>query len=54
MKRILLVEDEPVIRELVRSMLTGDDVAVECADSGTDGLKLARSRKFHCRHADDV
>ncbi len=43
---ILLVEDEPVIRELVRSMLTDGDVAVECADTGTDGLKLARSRDF--------
>lgn len=43
---ILLVEDEPVIRELVRSMLTDTDVAVECADTGTDGLKLARSRAF--------
>jgi len=44
---ILLVEDEPVIRELVRSMLTEGDVAVECADTGTEGLKLARSRDFH-------
>jgi DNA-binding response OmpR family regulator len=44
---ILLVEDEPVIRELVRSMLSDGDVHVECADTGTDGLKLARSRDFH-------
>jgi CheY-like chemotaxis protein len=43
--RILLVEDEPVIRELVRSMLQlGDGVVeVECASTGTEGLKLARA-----------
>lgn len=43
---ILLVEDEPVIRELVRSMLTDGNVAVECAANGADGLKVARSRPF--------
>ncbi len=43
---ILLVEDEPVIRELVRNMLSDSEVAVECAGSGTEGLKLARSRDF--------
>lgn len=44
--RILLVEDEPVIRELVRSMLNDGAVTVECAESGTEGLKLARSGSF--------
>jgi len=43
---ILLVEDEPVIRELVRSMLTDGNVTVECAANGADGLKIARSRAF--------
>ncbi|MGA9523687.1 MAG: response regulator [Myxococcaceae bacterium] len=43
---ILLVEDEPVIRELVRSMLSDGDVAVECAENGIEGLKLARTRSF--------
>jgi two-component system, OmpR family, phosphate regulon response regulator PhoB len=43
---ILLVEDEPVIRELVRSMLTDGPVQVECASNGVEGLKLARMRKF--------
>lgn len=43
---ILLVEDEPVIRELVRSMLSDGEVSVECAETGTDGLKLAKSRSF--------
>ena len=43
---ILLVEDEPVIRELVRSMLSDGAVQVECAANGVEGLKLARTRKF--------
>ncbi len=43
---ILLVEDEPVIRELVRTMLSDGEVQVECAANGAEGLKLARSRKF--------
>lgn len=44
--QILLVEDEPVIRELVRSMLSDGEVQVECADNGMEGLKLARTRRF--------
>ncbi len=44
--RILVVEDEPVIRELVRSMLTEENVQVECAETGVEGLKLARTSKF--------
>lgn len=43
---ILLVEDEPVIRELVRSMLSDGEVQVACADNGVEGLKLARTQKF--------
>ncbi len=44
--RILVVEDEPVIRELVRSMLTDAEVEVECASNGAEGLKLARTQSF--------
>jgi CheY-like chemotaxis protein len=44
---ILLVEDEPVIRELVRSMLSDGAVEVVCAANGIEGLKLAKSRRFH-------
>ncbi|RKH02318.1 response regulator [Corallococcus carmarthensis] len=44
---ILLVEDEPVIRELVRSMLSDGAVDVVCAANGIEGLKLARDRTFH-------
>jgi CheY-like chemotaxis protein len=44
---ILLVEDEPVIRELVSSMLSDGSVDVVCAADGIEGLKLAKSRPFH-------
>ncbi|MBZ4419536.1 response regulator [Myxococcus sp. RHSTA-1-4] len=44
---ILLVEDEPVIRELVRSMLSDGTVDVVCAANGLEGLKLARNGTFH-------
>ncbi len=43
---VLLIEDEPVIRELVRSMLTDGEVSVDCAENGIEGLKLARTRRY--------
>jgi CheY-like chemotaxis protein len=43
---ILLVEDEPIIRELVRSMLSDGQVDVVCAANGVEGLKLAKSQSF--------
>jgi DNA-binding response OmpR family regulator len=43
---ILLVEDEPVIRELVKSMLSDGEVEVECAENGAEGLRLAKTKKF--------
>jgi two-component system phosphate regulon response regulator PhoB len=45
--RILLIEDEPVIRELVRSMLSDGAVTVECASNGVEGLKRAKSEAFN-------
>ena len=44
--RILVVEDEPVIRELVRSMLDDGPVEVETAGTGPEGLRLARGSRF--------
>ncbi len=44
--RILIIEDEPVIRELVRSILTDHDVEVEDAGTGVEGLKLAKTRPY--------
>jgi CheY-like chemotaxis protein len=43
---ILLVEDEPVIRELVRSMLAEGAVEVACAENGIEGLRLVKARPF--------
>lgn len=43
---ILLVEDEPVIRELVRSMLAEGAVEVACAENGIEGLRLVKTRPF--------
>ena len=45
--RILLVEDEPVIRELVRTMLSTPEVQVECVQTGAEALKLAQGGGFH-------
>ena len=36
--QILLVEDEPVIQELVRSLLGDTGVEVSCASNGVEGL----------------
>jgi CheY-like chemotaxis protein len=44
--RILLVEDEPVIRELVRSLLSETECEVECAATGAEGLKFAKTQVF--------
>lgn len=44
--RILVVEDEPVIRDLVTSLLSDPECEVDTADSGAEGLKLARGRAY--------
>jgi two-component system, OmpR family, phosphate regulon response regulator PhoB len=44
--RILLVDDEPLIRELVRTMLTTGTVEVEVASNGAECLRAARTRPF--------
>lgn len=41
--RVLLVDDEPVIRELVQAMLEGGGVEVRCVDSGARALAEART-----------
>jgi len=44
--RILLGDDEPVIRELVRTMLGSGTVEVDVAADGLECLELAKSRSF--------
>ncbi len=40
--RILLVEDEPAIQELVAEMVKGEEVELRCAAGGTQGVREAR------------
>jgi two-component system, OmpR family, phosphate regulon response regulator PhoB len=44
--KVLVVEDEPVIRELVKSLLSEFDCQVSLAATGAEGLKLARTQEF--------
>ena len=44
--RILVVEDEPRMAELLRQGLTEDGHAVTCAHNGPDGFGMARSGEF--------
>lgn len=44
--RVLLVEDEPVIRELVSSLLSDEQVEVISAGDGAEGLRLAKESAF--------
>jgi CheY-like chemotaxis protein len=41
--RVLLVDDEPVIRELVQAMLEGGGVEVRCVEDGAGALAEARA-----------
>jgi two-component system OmpR family response regulator len=45
--RILLVEDEPAIRELVAEMLEQDGVELRCAGGGAEALREARRHRPH-------
>jgi DNA-binding response OmpR family regulator len=45
--RVLLVDDEPVIRELVQAMLEGGGVEVRCVDGGAKALQEAHTFRPH-------
>lgn len=45
-KRILLVEDEAVLRESVRDWLTEDGYDVECVESGEEALERIKKEKY--------
>ncbi len=46
--RILIIDDEPGIRETLRAVLEDEGFTVETADSGLSGLELARRQDFSC------
>jgi two-component system response regulator (stage 0 sporulation protein F) len=44
--RILVVDDDPIIRKLLLEVLTNDGHQVDVAVNGLEGLKLARRQTF--------
>ena len=44
--RILLVDDEPILRLTLRNDLTEEGYEVTCASDGTEGLRLIQTRSF--------
>jgi two-component system, OmpR family, KDP operon response regulator KdpE len=44
--RVLVIDDEPQIRRLLRVSLTGNGYQVECAESGDAGLDLLAQSRF--------
>jgi CheY-like chemotaxis protein len=45
-KRVLLVEDEAVLRESVRDWLTEDGYDVECVETGEEALERIKKEKY--------
>lgn len=46
--RILVIDDEPQIHRFLRAILAASGYAMERADNGTEGLRLAKSRVPDC------
>ncbi|UCB52081.1 MAG: response regulator [Candidatus Zixiibacteriota bacterium] len=44
--KILVVDDDPIIRKLLLEVLTNDGHQVNVADNGLEGLRLARRQPF--------
>ncbi len=47
LKRILVVDDETVVRKLCRRILTDEGYDVKCASSGEDAIEVASCETFH-------
>jgi DNA-binding NtrC family response regulator len=45
-QKVLLVEDEAIVRESLRDWLTEDGYDVECVDSGEEALKRVKQEEF--------
>lgn len=48
MPRVLVVDDEPQVRELLQSVLVGAGFEVETAEDGVDALEKMHSMKSQC------
>jgi two-component system NtrC family sensor kinase len=51
-RRILVVDDDPVVRQVVSALFAGDGHRVDAAVSGTDALRLARTERYDLVIAD--
>lgn len=48
MKKVLVVDDERQVRELLKSVLTAAGFEVEVAEDGTDALEKMHATRFQC------
>jgi DNA-binding response OmpR family regulator len=53
-QRVLVVDDEDLLRELVRDVLTAGGYAVEVAASATEALELVKAHAFDLAFVDFV
>jgi len=51
-KRLLLVEDDEVLRTTIVELISGDDVEIAAAASGAEALAAVRSSRFDCAIVD--
>ncbi|HXY68804.1 MAG TPA: ATP-binding protein [Gemmatimonadales bacterium] len=51
-RRVLVVDDDPVVRQVVSALFTGDGHRVDAAVSGADALRLARTERYDLVLAD--
>ena len=45
MKRILVVDDDPAIRDLIGALLSAEDYELTFAEDGAEALEIARTRE---------
>ena len=45
-ERILVIDDEDVVREIFQRLLSSEGYRADCAPSGEEGLRLSREREY--------
>ena len=53
-RRILVVDDDPVVRQVVSALFAGDGHRVDAAVSGADAVRLARAERYDLVIADRI